>query len=149
MRGALPAFLRGMKNNLSTLSILHFVYGGFVVTAGVVVLFIMLALGEVLQSDWLRETNGDHVPRVIGGLFSAIGWGVFVFLCLKGAANIISGSLLGKARGRLFSQIVAGFNCLNIPVGITLGIFTLVELGKEDVKRLYLANEAAPVPPGA
>jgi hypothetical protein len=128
-----------MNNNLSTLSILHYVYGGLICFIGAGILALLLTLGNLFQSDWFLQNADEAPPPMVGALMNAIGWAVFVFLEAKGIANIISGNLLAKARGRLFSQIVAGLDCLNIPFGIALGIFTFVELNKDDVKRLYAA----------
>jgi hypothetical protein len=131
-----------MKNNLSTLSILHYVYGGLVCFIGAAIFVLLLTLGNIFQSDWFLENTHDAPPAAVGAVLSIVGWAVFFFLEAKGIANIISGNLLAKARGRLFSQIVAGVDCLNIPFGITLGIFTFVELNKEDVKQAYAAQGA-------
>ena len=126
-----------MNNNLSTLSILHYVYGGFICFIGAAILVLLLTLGNVFQSDWFLQNADEAPPAMVGTLMNAIGWVVFVFLEAKGIANIISGNLLSKARGRVFSQLVAGLNCLNIPFGMALGIFAFVELNKEEVKQLY------------
>jgi len=132
-----------MKNNLSTLSILHYVYGGLICLIGAAVLVLLLSLGNLFQSDWFLRNAEEAPPAIVGALMSVIGWSVFVFLEAKGIANIISGTLLAKARGRVFSQIVAGLDCLNIPFGIALGIFTFIELNKDDVKQLYAAQGAS------
>lgn len=129
-----------MKNNLSTLSILHYVYGGFACFIGAVVLFLLLALGQVFQTSW--STADEPVSPVVGLLFHTIGWIVFTLLMMKGAANIISGNLLARARGRAFSQVVAAIDCLNIPFGITLGVFTFIELHRPEVKQLYAERSA-------
>ncbi len=128
-----------MKNNLSTLSVLHYVYGGFVCVIGAAVLVLLLTLGHLFTSDWFLQHADEAPPAAVGALMTVIGWSVFVFLEAKGIANIISGSLLAKARGRVFSQVVAALDCFNIPFGIALGIFTFIELSKEDVKQLYAA----------
>lgn len=125
-----------MKNNLGTLSILHYVYGGLVCFIGIVVLLILLFMGQFLQADWFTD-HADAPPAFVGGLLRTIGWIAFLLIELKGVANIISASLLVQRRGRLFSQIVAGVNCLKIPFGLVLGIFTFIELNKEQVKEEY------------
>lgn len=132
-----------MKNNLSTLSILHYVYGGLICFGGAVVLALVVTMGQVFQSDWFLANADEAAPAFIGALLGTVGWVVFFFLEMKGIANIISGALLAKARGRVFSQVVAALDCLNIPFGITLGIFTFVELNKTEVKALYAAQAPA------
>lgn len=128
-----------MKNNLSTLSVLHYVYGGFMCFIGAAVLVVLLTMGQLFQSDWFVNAE-DTSPSSVAALMGLIGWVVFFFMEAKGIANIISANLLAKARGRLFSQVVAALDCFNIPFGIALGIFTFIELNKEDVKQAYTAQ---------
>jgi hypothetical protein len=132
-----------MKNNLSTLSILHYVYGGFICFAGAVVLILLLTIGNLFQSDWFLQNTNDAPPAAVGAVMNVVGWVVFFFLEAKGIANIISGGLLANARGRVFSQVVAALDCLNIPFGIALGIFTFIELNKDDVKQAYGTSAVA------
>ena len=94
-----------MKNNLSTLSILHYVYGGLICLIGAAVLVLLLSLGNLFQSDWFLRNAEEAPPAIVGALMSVIGWSVFVFLEAKGIANIISGNLLAKARGRVFRHM--------------------------------------------
>ena len=42
-------------------------------------------------------------------------------------------------RHRTFSRVVAGLNCLHIPLGTVLGIFTSIVLGRESVGQLVEA----------
>ena len=41
----------------------------------------------------------------------------------------------------MFSQIMAGVNCLSIPFGLLLGVFTLIVLARPSVKALYAEHE--------
>ncbi|MEO8067205.1 MAG: hypothetical protein ABI599_05895 [Flavobacteriales bacterium] len=127
-----------MKNNLRTLEILQYVYGAFELLGALIVFFLFNSLGTLLQSDFVaHESHGDHAPAVVGGVMSAVGWVVSLFIFLFGVLNIISGRNIGKRRGRTFSMVIAGIDCLNFPFGTALGVFALIELSKEDVKRLY------------
>jgi hypothetical protein len=44
-----------------------------------------------------------------------------------------------KRRGRIFSLIVAGLNCLCFPFGTVLGVFTFVILLRDSVVEVYEA----------
>ncbi|MBS1581801.1 MAG: hypothetical protein JST66_06320 [Bacteroidetes bacterium] len=126
-----------MKKHLTTLSILHYVYGALVCVGGLSLL-VFVALGSFLGSDWLLEhAQGDVPPAWLGGFFRVLGWTLFAFLEVKGVLNIISGALIAQQRGRTFSLVVGGLNCLNIPFGIALAIFTFITLSDDEVRRAY------------
>lgn len=126
-----------MKSHLSALSILHYVYGAFVCMSGFVALFFIF-LGMFLSSDWL-QANGDgaEVPGWIGGLFQTFGWVIFIVVEAWGLLNILSGYWISRRKNRTATQVVAAFNCLNIPFGIALGIFTFVVMSDEEVRSDY------------
>ena len=126
-----------MKRHLQTLSILHYVYGAFVCMSGFVAL-VFIFLGLFLSSDWLMENNdGEAVPRWIGGLFQTFGWVIFVVIEVWGVLNLLSGYWIARRRNRTGTQVIAAFNCLNIPFGIALGIFTFVLMADDEVKTEY------------
>jgi hypothetical protein len=63
---------------------------------------------------------------------------LFIFL------NLLSGFCLWRRRDRRASLIVAGLNCLQIPFGTVLGVFTFIVLRRPAVKDLYRNNFEAP-----
>ncbi|MFZ1686481.1 MAG: hypothetical protein WAU70_03605 [Flavobacteriales bacterium] len=127
-----------MKNNLRTLEILQYVYGAFQLLGALIVFLIFNSLGAFLQSDFIaQESHGDQAPAIVGGVMSGMGWAISLFVLLFGILNILSGRYVGQRRNRTFSMVIAGIDCLKIPFGTALGIFALIELSKEDVKRLY------------
>ena len=66
-----------------------------------------------------------------------LGWALFLLVQVAGALNIISGSLIARRTGSTFSQVVAAINCLSIPFGLALGIFTFVVLNNDEVRQQY------------
>lgn len=125
-----------MKHQLSTLSVLHYVYGVLVCMVGLGLLVLVFA-GSFLNSDWLAQQGGDAPPYWLGSFLRTLGWGLFVLVEAHGIMNLISASMIGKRTGRTFSQVTAALNCLNIPFGIALGIFTFVVLGDKEVRVAY------------
>ena len=49
-----------------------------------------------------------------------------VWFVSSGILNVISGFCLRARKGRVFSLVVAVINCLHIPLGTVLGVFTLI-----------------------
>ena len=59
--------------------------------------------------------------------------------------NLLTGIFLRTRKYRTFSFVVAALNCLQIPIGTVLGIFTIVVLARDSVRELYEAtNRSGP-----
>ena len=67
-----------------------------------------------------------------------------VWFASSGVLNLISGICLRARKGRTFSLVVAGLNCLHIPLGTVLGVFTIIVLIRDSVRELYAASGAPP-----
>jgi hypothetical protein len=59
------------------------------------------------------------------------------FLVTASLGNLLSGLFIRKRKHRIFSLIVAGFDCIQIPFGTVLGVFTVIVLLRESVRELY------------
>ena len=125
-----------MKRHLPILSVLHLVYGAVLTIGGLALLFIVL-LGGFLNSDWLAETSGEAPPVWIGGLLQGLGWVLFVFLEAWGVLNLVSGMNLARQQARTLSMVTGAFNCLSIPLGLVLGIYTFITLSDPEVRAAY------------
>ena len=62
-------------------------------------------------------------------------FGVWFFA--SGVMNVASGLFLRARKYRTFSLVVAGINCLHVPIGTVLGVFTIIVLIRDSVRRLY------------
>jgi hypothetical protein len=56
-------------------------------------------------------------------------------LTLMGARDLM------RHRRRTFCYVVAATHCINIPVGVLLGIFTFIVLSRPEAKALFERNE--------
>ena len=64
-----------------------------------------------------------------------------VWFLASGVLNVISGLCIRVRKHRKFSMIVAGINCIHLPLGTVLGVFTIIVLIRDSVRELYDANE--------
>ena len=124
-----------MVRNLSTLSILHYVFGIFVCLAGAVML-VFIFVGMLMQSDMVQQEH-DAPPMFVGNIMQGLGWFLFALMELLGILILLSGRWIAKRRNRNASLILAGFCCLNFPLGTALGIYTFVVLLNDEVQREY------------
>lgn len=125
-----------MKRHLSTLSILHYVYGTIICLVGLSMLGLVF-VGLWLNSPWMQEQMVDGPQPFVGTILSGLGLVLLVVVETLGILNLVSARMIDRRKSRTFSQVVAALNCLSIPFGLALGIFTFVALADPEVSREY------------
>ena len=124
-----------MNRHLSTRSILYYVYGALIVLSALGAL-IFVGIGALIEHDAM--TNMDEPPpRWLASLFKSFGYSLALGIALFGAANILVGYWIARRTSRSASMVVAALNCLSIPFGLALGVFTLITLNDESVQQEY------------
>jgi hypothetical protein len=56
---------------------------------------------------------------------------------------IAAGRKLKRRVSRTFCLVVAGIECMMMPFGTVLGVFTIVVLTKDSVREMFTANDAS------
>ena len=141
------------REHLSLLSVFHYVYGALILLMSCLPLiyvamgvFILLSPEMMEQAQQQAQRRGaaqgpppppPQMMQMMGGMVVAIGAFGAILCWVWGVLSIVSGRMLAKARGRTFSLVVAAFNCMAVPLGTVLGIFTLIVLLRDSVARLY------------
>ena len=125
-----------MKHNLHTLVVLHYVYGAFVCLTGTALL-VLVVLGSAMHGGDFFGHGPDAPPLWVGGFLQLLGMFLFVFVECIGVMNIISAGLIAKRKARTFTYVTAALNCLNIPFGLALAIFTFIAMGDKEVRTEY------------
>jgi hypothetical protein len=131
-------------DHLKLLSIFHFVGADFEFL-GILFLLAHFALFHAFLSDPKMWQNQKQQPSP-AEFFAIFKWFYLVFgtwLLASGILNVISGLCLRARTHRTFSLIVAGVNCLHIPIGTLLGVFTIIVLVRDSVRETYDAPPPA------
>ena len=101
-----------------------------------------------IDQDHLRLLAVFHFVgaalAVLGLVFLLVHYLFFLLASLVG--NLLSAIFLGQRRHRTFSLLVAGLNCLHVPVGTVLGVFTFVVLLRPSVREAYDAGAPPALP---
>ncbi len=130
------------EGHLNILAICTFCYAGLI---GLFGLFfsIYLILGIVMAGSAV-STGGSSAgaEATVGGIFIVIGALAMLFMWGKAALLIWSGLSLRKRTRPTLSFVVGCISCMNIPLGTTLGIFTIMVLNRPSVKALYAQRAA-------
>jgi len=125
--------------HLKLLSIFHFIFAGLALL-GIGFIFVHYAFMHMVFSNpemWKTQRGAEPPPKEF---LDAFIWfyvfgGFILFLGL--VLNVVSGVFLQQRQHRMFSLVTGGLNCLQIPFGTALGVFTIIVLSRESVRELY------------
>ncbi|MCU0751234.1 MAG: hypothetical protein MUF13_16975 [Akkermansiaceae bacterium] len=124
--------------HLNLLAIFHFVIAGFALLGLLFLCLHGLLMSQMFgnQEMW-KNSNGGSPPPDIMGIFKWIYIVSGLFVTALGVGNLLSGLFMKRRTNRIFSLIVAGLNCINVPLGTVLGVFTIIVLTRDSVARGY------------
>lgn len=125
------------NERLNLLAIAHYVFGGLSALLSCV-LIIHFFLGLFIATAPHAFGGGNQgPPTFVGILMSLFSACIMVAGWLYGGLTIFSGLSIKRRQRRIFSLVMAVFNCLSIPFGTVLGVCTILLLTRESVKRQY------------
>jgi len=128
------------REQVNVLGICFFVLGGLNLLA-VAIIPIFAVIGDRIVEDDILPGPLTRDRLHVTLVSSAVVQGV------KGILDLVTGYCLMKRRARTFCMVMAGISCIAIPLGTILGVFTLIVLGRESVRRAFAAgNVPAPEP---
>ena len=122
------------SDNLSTIAILHYVYGGLGLLGALFVL-VYLGIGIVMVIAGVAED--EFAAMFVGTIFMIISVIVIIILIFSALLSALCGYFIQKRQNRIYCIVVAGLTSLNFPLGTALGVFTIIELEKDDVKKSF------------
>lgn len=150
----LPPLMRDQRKvdteHLKFLAIFHFVMAGLAVI-GLGFLFVhytMMSQLLVHSGNWKHQAPNNPPPEQFFAFFKWFYAFCGGMLVIGGVGNLLSGFYIRQRKHRLFSLIVAALNCLHLPMGIALGVFTFIVLLRDSVRELYEAQAGLPLPAG-
>lgn len=129
------------EQHLRLLCIFHFVFGGLALFGGIVFLvihFFILRVVFAQAGTWPTRDGSAPPPGFYSGIifFYVLAGLIILTACIL---NILSGFFLRQKKYRVFSIVVAVLDCFQVPFGTVLGVFTLVVLLRDSVRRSYLS----------
>jgi hypothetical protein len=128
--------------HIKLLAIFHFVVAGLALlgVAFLALHFLIMRMVFTNPDLWKSQPNNTPPPEVIFNLMIVfyLVFGV-IFLGVS-VLNLLSGLYLRRRKHRTFSLVVGGLNCLQIPFGTVLGVFTIIVLSRPSVRESYGAK---------
>jgi hypothetical protein len=123
------------EEHLSLLGIFNYVSGGFCLLASLLAVPHLIVIGMLDR----RAPFGivRDLPRKYETFFLIV-LGAWIAICVIAALFcFVNARCLRSHRNRTFSVVVAALQCVAMPLGTILGIFTIVVLGRPSVVELY------------
>jgi hypothetical protein len=126
------------KETLHLLSIFHYIMAGIIALLFCLPLLhlamgITLTVGGLTQEEPALGILGAAIS-VVAGLIILTGWGLAFLVFL-------AGKNLDRQAKYQICLYGAGVLCVFIPMGTVLGVFTLVTLQEESIRKLFNDNE--------
>ncbi len=125
--------------HLKLLSIFHYVVAGMAALVACIP-FIHFFIGLALATGGFGNTDPEARPVGLVIMLFALG---FIFLGWTFAALVaFAGRSLQRRKRYTFCLVMGGVECVFMPVGTVLGVFTIIVLVRDTVKELFNPNGA-------
>ena len=133
------------KEHLRLLAIFHYIAAGL---AALFSFFPLLytTIGAIFIFVARHGTSkpGEELPpEFLGWIFVGLGSFLFLLGITMAICILIAGRCLSRFRCYSFTLVMACVECLFIPFGTILGVFTIIALSRESVRTLF---STAPAP---
>jgi Na+-driven multidrug efflux pump len=131
-----PPLSPASESQLRLLAVFHFIFAGLALL-GLVFLGLHYMFLDKMMDLAAQDPGQQPPPEAFLELFIWF-YVVMGLFCVLGAVlNLLAARALRARRHWMLCAVVAGLNCLQIPVGTTLGVFTLVVINREDVRSSF------------
>ena len=128
------------ERNLDLLAIFHYIVGGLTALFSCFPL-LHVAIGIAMLSGAFE--GEDAPPEFFAWFFILFPSAIIVVGWTLAGVIIAAGRKLQRRVSRTFCLVVAGIECMMMPFGTVLGVFTIVVLTKDSVTELFMANHAS------
>ena len=126
------------SEHLQLLAIFHYVVAGLAGLLAFFPLFYSVIGGFLLYAaQHPGPGNQEPPPAFLGWIFIVLGAVFFIAGLTIAICVLIAGRCLSRRKGYSFALVMACIECLFVPFGTILGVFTIVALSREPVKALF------------
>lgn len=145
-----------VREHLRLLSIFHYVVGGIGYVVSMIPcihlalgIFFLVAPPEKFSPPKIEVSNGQTVEveqvqpvtpfpsKLFGGIFVGVASMIILGGVTLSSVIVTAGRRLAARRSHTFCLVVAGIECLFMPFGTVLGIFTILTLVKPEARQLF------------
>jgi hypothetical protein len=127
------------KEHVRLLAIFHYVVGGVAALFSFFPL-LYITIGAVFifaARHGTAKPGQDLPPEFLGWIFAVLGSLLFLLGIAMSICILIAGRSLALRKRYSFALVMACIECLFVPFGTILGVFTIVVLSRESVKAMF------------
>jgi hypothetical protein len=129
------------QEHLELLSIFHYIVGGIAALFSFFP-FVYLIIGTLfIVAPGRIQGSGSPPPEFLGWIFIILGGCIMLVGLAFAVCVILAGRYITKRRHYIFCLVIASLNCLFMPFGTILGVFTIVILMRPSVKELFVPSK--------
>jgi hypothetical protein len=129
------------SEHLKLLSIFHYVVGGLAALFSLFPVF-HLVIGIAMVTGRL-DHNDEPGARLFGWFFVVLAAGMIAIGLACAVGIVLAGRFLARRTYYLFCLVMAAVECLFIPFGTVLGVFTILVLQRPTVKAMFADRSGA------
>jgi len=136
------------EEHLKLLAIGYWVAGGMAALFALFGLFYV-CMGAMFAASFAKIPAASvqpdqQPPAFVPWILVGIGLAIFLAAATFAAMRFWTAVCLKRRTSRTFCIVVAALSCLEFPYGTTLGVFTIIALGRPSVIQMFGASLAAP-----
>jgi hypothetical protein len=121
--------------NIRTLSVFHYIVGALVAMSSILALPLLLLAYPALLV--FKQLNDSKTMPPAGGLVLLIPCVGLLIIWIYAALIFTAGRFLARRKHYLYCLVMAAVECIFMPFGTVLGIFTILVLMRDPVKQLF------------
>ncbi len=163
--------MNSLREQVRLLSIFHYVLGGIGYLISLIPcihlaigIFFLVAPEATFQvpstpANAAAGESGETIPttapvqpvppfpaKLFGLIFTSVAAVIIVAGMILSTCIVVAGKRLAALRSHTFCMVIAGIECLIMPFGTVLGIFTILTLIKPETRRLFGLPDDSGVP---
>jgi hypothetical protein len=127
------------REHLRLLTIFYYIWAGFQALGGLIGLAFIGVGAFIASSPQIAQAN-DPPPPWFGAIFAGLGALVFVSVEGIAALSFFTGRFLSRRQHHTFCVVISVLNCLSLPFGTALGVFSILVLQRPSVKALFAGS---------
>jgi hypothetical protein len=132
------------REHLQLLAIFHYVVAGLAALFSFFpLLYTTVGVIFIFAARHGTAKPGEELPpEFLGWIFTVIGSALFLTGIAMAICILIAGRSLALRKRYSFVLVMACIECLFLPFGTILGVFTIVVLSRESVRELFSTTTA-------
>ena len=125
------------NEHLRLLAGFHYVKGGIsALFACIPIIHVVIGLLFIIAPQIFGHGN-NQPPAFLGLLLVMLGGFLIILGWSLAVLALIAGRCIGQRKHYTFCFVMACFECLSVPFGTVLGVFTILVLNRQSVKELF------------